>query len=52
MTKQRFRNQVKQCKMYSGADINSDHNVVIMETQLKYKKLRKGKGIKNGIWKC
>lgn len=46
MTKQRFRNQVKQCKTYPGADINSDHNLVIMETQLKYKILKKGRCIK------
>lgn len=46
MTKQRFRNQVKQCKTYPGADINSDHNLVIMETQLKYKTLKKSRSIK------
>lgn len=49
MTKQRFKNQIKQCKNYLGADMNSDHNLVIMETQLKYKKLRKLKLLKNGI---
>lgn len=46
MTKQRFKNQIKQCKTYPGADIDSDHNLVIMETQLKYKKIKK-----NGITK-
>lgn len=46
MTKKRFRNQVKQCKTYPGADINSDHNFVIIETQLKYKKLRKDRSTK------
>jgi hypothetical protein len=36
-TKQRFKNQIKQYKTYSGADINSDHNLVMMEIQLNSK---------------
>jgi len=43
MTKQRFKNQIKQCKTHPGTDINSDHNLVIIETQLKYKKIKKDK---------
>ncbi|XP_060873900.1 craniofacial development protein 2-like [Metopolophium dirhodum] len=42
ITKQRFKNQIKQCKTYPGADIDSDHNLIIMETNLKYKKIKKG----------
>ncbi|KAL4083803.1 hypothetical protein QTP88_029119 [Uroleucon formosanum] len=41
ITKQRFKNQIKQCKTYPGADIDSDHNLIIMETNLKYKKIKK-----------
>jgi len=41
MTKQRFRNQIKQCKAYPGADINSEHNLIIMESELKYKNIKK-----------
>ncbi|CAI6343800.1 unnamed protein product [Macrosiphum euphorbiae] len=46
MTKQRFRNQIKQCKAYPGADINSDHNLLIMESELKYKNIKKKNNIK------
>lgn len=45
MTKQRFRNQIKQCKAYLGADINSDHNLLIMESELKYKNIKKKNNI-------
>ncbi|VVC38380.1 Endonuclease/exonuclease/phosphatase [Cinara cedri] len=38
LVKKRYRNQVKQSKSYPGADINSDHNLVIMETRLSLKK--------------
>jgi hypothetical protein len=37
----RYKNQVKQCKSYPGADINSDQNLVIMESQQRYKKIKK-----------
>lgn len=47
MTKQ-FKNQIKQCKTYPGADINSDHNLIIIETQLIYKKIEKVELLKNG----
>ena len=39
--KERFRNQVKNCKTYPGADIDSDHNLVVMHCELKFKKLAK-----------
>jgi len=38
--------KIKQSKTSPGADINSSHNLVIMLTQLKYKKIKKG-----GIYK-
>ncbi|XP_071444002.1 craniofacial development protein 2-like [Hetaerina americana] len=33
----------KQCKGYPGADINSDHNLEIMESRLRYKNIKKTK---------
>ncbi|KAG1671332.1 Craniofacial development protein 2 [Nymphon striatum] len=38
---QRFRNTVKQVKTYPGADINSDHNPVVMKMNIKLKKMKK-----------
>ena len=29
LIRNRFRNSIKKCKTYSGADINSDHNPVV-----------------------
>jgi len=43
MVKQRFRNQVKNCKTFPGADIDSDHNLVVMKCNLKLKTLAKKK---------
>jgi len=43
MVKQRFRNQVLDCKAFPGADINSDHNLVAMTCRIKLKKLNKKK---------
>lgn len=39
MVKKRFRNQVKDDRNYLGADINSDHNVVMMKYDLKFKRI-------------
>ena len=39
--KMRFRNQVKDCESYFGADIDSDHNLVMMKCHLKFKKSKK-----------
>ena len=39
MVKQRFRNQVLDCKAYPGADIDSDHNLVVMKSRLKFKRI-------------
>ena len=42
MVKERFRNIVKQAKAYPGADINSDHNPVVIKASIKPKVIRKG----------
>jgi len=39
MVKKRFRNQVKDCRSYPGADIDSDHNLLMMKSNLKFKKI-------------
>ncbi|XP_071439048.1 craniofacial development protein 2-like [Hetaerina americana] len=36
----RYRNKVKQCKSYPGADINCDHKLFVMDSQLRYKKIK------------
>lgn len=41
MVKQRFRNQVKNSRSYPGADVDTDHNLVLMTCDLKFKKLLK-----------
>ncbi|GFR93643.1 craniofacial development protein 2-like [Elysia marginata] len=43
MIKLRFKNSVKQCKTYPGADIESDHAPVVAKIQIKLKKLKKPK---------
>ena len=43
LVKQRYRNGVKCCKSYSGADIASDHKLVAMRMFVKLKKLRKAR---------
>ena len=37
LVKQRFKNQLKDCKSYAGADISSDLNLMAMKCQLKFK---------------
>lgn len=39
IVRKRFRNQVHRCKTYPGADVNSDHNLLIMKCNVVYKKL-------------
>ncbi|XP_068084785.1 craniofacial development protein 2-like [Anabrus simplex] len=46
MIRQRFRNQVLDCKTFPGADVDSDHNLLVMKCHLKLKKLKKGKNAK------
>ncbi|XP_049771885.1 uncharacterized protein LOC126151220 [Schistocerca cancellata] len=41
MVRQRFRNQVLNCKTFPGADVDSDHNLLVMSCRLKLKKLQK-----------
>jgi len=38
LVRNRYKNQVKKCKNYPGADINSDHNLVLIETNLNLKR--------------
>ena len=44
MIKKRFRNNVKQGKAYPGADINSDHNPVVIKLKVKLKNMQKAQG--------
>jgi len=39
MVKNRFKNQVKESRSYPGADIDSDHNLVMMKCELKFKRI-------------
>ncbi|KAL4107862.1 hypothetical protein QTP88_018144 [Uroleucon formosanum] len=41
LVRKRFRNQVRRCKTYPGADVNSDHNLLMMKSNVTYKKLKK-----------
>jgi exonuclease III len=40
MVKNRFKKQVKESRSYPGEDINSDHNLVIMKCNLKFKRIK------------
>ena len=42
MIMQRIRNQVIDCKTFSGAGVDSDHKLLVMKCHLKLKKLKKG----------
>ncbi|XP_039285273.1 craniofacial development protein 2-like [Nilaparvata lugens] len=45
LVRERYKNQVKNSRSYPGADVNSDHNLVMMHCELKFKalKMRKSK---------
>ena len=43
LIKDRFKNSIRRCKTYPGADIGSDHNPVIANTRIKLKIPRKSK---------
>jgi len=43
--KNRFRNQVKDNRSYPGADLNSDHNLVMMKYNLKFKRIVENKNM-------
>jgi len=52
LIRQRYRNAVKNSKVYPGADVDSDHNLVEMELAIRLKFLKKHKGKKkNGTQK-
>ncbi|XP_049944546.1 uncharacterized protein LOC126426686 [Schistocerca serialis cubense] len=42
MVRQRFSNQVLNCMTFPGADVDSNHNLLVMNCRLKLKKLQKG----------
>ena len=44
MMKKRFRSNVKHAKAYPGADVNSDHNPVVIKLSVKFKKMQKAQG--------
>ncbi|XP_068081777.1 craniofacial development protein 2-like [Anabrus simplex] len=46
MIRQRFRNQELDCKTLPGADMDSDHNLLVIKCHLKLNKLKKGKNAK------
>ena len=46
MVKQRYRNSVKNCRAYPGADVNSDHNLVVAKMDLKLKRIPRKKIVK------
>lgn len=43
MVKNRYKNQIKSSKSYPGANIDSDHNLVMIKSILKFKKLERPK---------
>ena len=40
LTRKRFRNSIKRCKSYPGADCNSDHNLILTKYTIKLKKVQ------------
>lgn len=50
MVKNRFKNQVKESRSYPEADIDSDHNLVMMKRELKFKRIM-GKKKEKVQWK-
>ena len=43
LVKERYRNSVKDARTYPGADMDSDHNLLVSKLQVKLKKIRKGR---------
>ena len=43
MVRRRFSNSIKDCRTYTGADINSDHNLLISKMNFRLKKMEKRK---------
>ena len=46
LVKHRYRNSVKNSRAYPGADVYSDHNLVMAKIELKLKKIMKSKRVK------
>jgi predicted dithiol-disulfide oxidoreductase (DUF899 family) len=46
LVKQRYRNSVKNSRSFPGADIDSDHNLVMMKAAVRLKKLQTAKRTK------
>ncbi len=46
LVKQRYRNSVKNSRAYPGADVHSDHNLVMAKIELKLKKVQRSKNMK------
>ena len=49
LVRDKYRNSVKDSCSYPGADADSDHNLVAMTVRIKFKKIVRQKGRKNGI---
>lgn len=39
IVRKKFRNQVQRCKTNPGANVNSDHNLLMMKRNVVYKKI-------------
>lgn len=46
LVRERYKNQVKGSKNYPEADININHNLILMHYELQFKKLQKKQGMK------
>lgn len=46
LVRNRYRNSIKNSQSYPGADVNSDHNLVAVKSELKWKKIKVGKRVK------
>ena len=43
MVRRRYRNSIKDCRTYQGADINSDHSLLVSKMNFRLKKIKKRK---------
>ena len=48
LVRQRYRNGVKCCKSWPGADVFTDHILVATKMNIKLRKLKEGKESRNG----
>ena len=50
--RQRYRNSVKNARSYPGADIDSDHNLVMMNVNIRLKRnIQRARESRSGVWK-